>query len=399
MKVLILCTGNSCRSQMAEGFLKQLHPALQVWSAGTNPAAAVHPLAIQVMKEAGIDISLGYPKSADMFASVDLDYVITVCGGAQENCPVFNGKVKHRLHIGFDDPAEVIGTEEEVLNVFRRVRDEIQRDFSSFFENNLKTRLEEARLKAIVLEKYSAIAAAGGCCCESPADVDYSIFSESYDQLKGYNPDADMGLGCGIPTEFAGIKPGDTVLDLGSGAGNDCFVARAETGEKGRVIGLDFSKEMLDKARKNAEKLSLKNVEFVEGDIDNMPLQDATIDVIISNCVLNLVPSKEKAFSEMMRVLKNDGHFCVSDVVLIGELPDALRQDAVLYAGCVSGALQKDDYLAIIKKAGFKNVKIHKEKQVSLPDELLQKYLGTDAIEKYKKSESGIFSISVSGNK
>lgn len=399
MKVLILCTGNSCRSQMAEGFLKQLHPALQVWSAGTNPAAAVHPLAIQVMKEAGIDISLGYPKSADMFASVDLDYVITVCGGAQENCPVFNGKVKHRLHIGFDDPAEAIGTEEDVLNVFRRVRDEIQRDFSSFFENNLKTRLEEARLKAIVLEKYSAIAAAGGCCCESPADVDYSIFSESYDQLKGYNPDADMGLGCGIPTEFAGIKPGDTVLDLGSGAGNDCFVARAETGEKGRVIGLDFSKEMLDKARKNAEKLGLKNVEFVEGDIDNMPLQDATIDVIISNCVLNLVPSKEKAFSEMMRVLKNDGHFCVSDVVLIGELPDALRQDAVLYAGCVSGALQKDDYLAIIKKAGFKNVKIHKEKQVSLPDELLQKYLGTDAIEKYKKSESGIFSISVSGNK
>ncbi|MDO9510488.1 MAG: arsenite methyltransferase [Bacteroidales bacterium] len=259
--------------------------------------------------------------------------------------------------------------------------------------------MEEARLKAIVLEKYSAIASAGGCCCESPADVDYSIFSESYDQLKGYNPDADMGLGCGIPTEFAGIKAGDTVLDLGSGAGNDCFVARAETGEKGRVIGLDFSDEMLVKARKNVKKLGLKNVEFVAGDIDNMPLPDAIADVIISNCVLNLVPSKERAFAEMMRVLKNDGHFCVSDVVLIGQLPEALRQDAVLYAGCVSGALQKNDYLAIIEKAGFKNVKIHKEKQVSLPDELLHKYLDKQGFETYKKSESGIFSITVSGSK
>ena len=138
MKILILCTGNSCRSQMAEGFLKHFDRSLKVVSAGTDPSEKIHPKAVQVMQEEGIDIGNGYPKNVSEFVNEPFDYVITVCGGAKENCPVFTGKVKHRLHIGFDDPAEATGTEEYVLSEFRRIRDEIKRDFLKFYNENLK---------------------------------------------------------------------------------------------------------------------------------------------------------------------------------------------------------------------------------------------------------------------
>ena len=261
-------------------------------------------------------------------------------------------------------------------------------------------------IKDIVKDRYSKIAEQSksqnesSCCgCGTDCNVDYTIFSDDYQKLEGYNPDADLGLGCGLPTEFADIKKGNTVLDLGSGAGNDCFVARAITGESGRVIGLDFTDIMLEKARANSAKLGLKNVEFIKGDIENMPIDSNIIDVVISNCVLNLVPDKVKAFSEIYRVLKNTGHFCVSDVVIKGNLPDKLRQDVEMYAGCVSGALIKDDYLDIIKKAGFKNIELQKEKEIIVPLDLMRKYLNEAEIKDYLDKKLGIYSVTVFATK
>lgn len=262
-------------------------------------------------------------------------------------------------------------------------------------------------LKLIVKEKYGEIANQSkqqnemSCCgatgCGS--SVDYTIFSESYDKLVGYNPDADLGLGCGIPTQFAEIKLGDHVLDLGSGAGNDCFVARSIVGETGKVTGLDFTDAMVAKAIENNKKLGFANVDFVKGDIEEMPLADNQFDVIVSNCVLNLVPDKSKAFAQMMRVLKPDGRFCVSDVVIKGNLPEGLRKDAEMYAGCVSGAIDMDEYLNIIEKQGFNNIRVHKQKEISIPANILTNYLTSEEIISFQNGETGIFSITVSGSK
>jgi len=262
-------------------------------------------------------------------------------------------------------------------------------------------------IKQIVKEKYSKIAQqtkeqnAPSCCGATSCGsiVDYSIFSENYDNLEGYNPDADLGLGCGLPTEYAGIQSGNSVLDLGSGAGNDCFVARALVGETGYVAGIDFTEAMIEKARENARKLGFTNVDFIQGDIENIPVRFGVVDVVISNCVLNLVPDKEKAFSEIFRVLKQGGHFCISDVVLQGELPVGVKEDATMYAGCVSGALPREEYLRIIEEAGFVNVDVKKEKKIDLPDELLLLYMSAEELAKFKNGEAGIFSITVTGKK
>jgi arsenite methyltransferase len=262
-------------------------------------------------------------------------------------------------------------------------------------------------LKLIVKDKYSQIAGkskilyessccgTSGCC----STEDFTVISENYEKLAGYNPDADLGLGCGIPTEFAGIKKGDSVLDLGSGAGNDCFVARAIVGETGKITGLDFTDAMLNKALENAQKLGLTNIEFIKGDIEDMPLSDNSYDVVVSNCVLNLVPCKTKAFAQIIRVLKPNGHFCVSDVVIKGILPERLRKDAEMYAGCVSGAIEMNDYLGIINNQGFKNITVHKLKEISLPTELLSNYMTKEETAGFQKGETGIFSITVSAHK
>ena len=262
-------------------------------------------------------------------------------------------------------------------------------------------------LKAIVKEKYTELAkqskeqnetsccGSSGCC----GDLEISMIGDEYKNIKGHNPDADLGLGCGLPTEFAGIKAGDSVLDLGSGAGNDCFVARAIVGESGKVTGVDFTDAMIEKARINNEKLGYKNIEFVQGDIEEMPLPDNTYDVVISNCVLNLVPDKEKAFKEIYRVLKPGGHFCVSDVVIRGDLPEKIKQDAEMYAGCVSGAIQKDDYLQIIKELNFKEIEIKKEKEIDIPNAIMLNYLSLDELRKFKKDKTGIYSITVMAKK
>ncbi|MCF8461780.1 MAG: arsenite methyltransferase [Flavobacteriales bacterium] len=265
---------------------------------------------------------------------------------------------------------------------------------------------DEQQLKAIVKERYAEIAEQGkaanaaSCCgATTPTNKVYNIMMDDYSQTAGYVEDADLGLGCGLPTQFAKIKNGDTVIDLGSGAGNDCFVARHETGAEGKVIGIDFTPIMIEKARANAEKLGLNNVEFREGDIDAMPVSNDMADVVVSNCVLNLVPNKQKVISEIHRVLKPGGHFSISDIVLVGELPDALRQDAEMYAGCVAGAIQRVDYLKLISDTGFENMSVQKEKPIVIPDDILEKYLSEQEMKTYYKGDTGIFSITVYAEK
>lgn len=254
-------------------------------------------------------------------------------------------------------------------------------------------------IKLAVNAKYSEIANASSCGCCGPETLGVSMIGDDYKYIKGHVADADLGLGCGIPTEFAGFKTGDHVLDLGSGAGNDCFVARAMVGMDGKVTGLDFSSAMIKKAQQNNERLGFLNVGFVEGDIEEMPFSPDSFDVVLSNCVLNLVPDKVRAFSEIYRVLKPGGHFCISDVVLSGELPENLKQEAVMYAGCVAGASLKDDYLEKIRQAGFSRITVHKERKIELPESLLQKYLPDGELKAYRDSGTGIFSITVSGFK
>lgn len=260
----------------------------------------------------------------------------------------------------------------------------------------------EEQLKQIVREKYSEIALqdkalnAASCCGAGGFSTEvYNIMTDDYSDLKGYQADADLGLGCGLPTKFALIKEGDTVIDLGSGAGNDAFIARHETGEKGKVIGIDFTEAMINKARINADNLGYNNVEFRFGDIENMPVADNTADVIVSNCVLNLVPNKQAVIADIYRTLKPGGHFSISDIVLVGDLPDALRHDAEMYAGCVSGAIQKDEYLDFIEKRGFQNITIQKEKPVVIPNDILSKYLSESEITEFNSGATGIFSITV----
>ncbi len=265
---------------------------------------------------------------------------------------------------------------------------------------------DEKELKDIVKERYAKIAEqektenASSCCgATTPSNKVYNIMMDDYSETDGYVEEADLGLGCGLPTQYAKIEKGDTVIDLGSGAGNDCFVARNETGDTGKVIGIDFTPIMIEKARKNAEKLNYNNVEFREGDIDAMPVNDNVADVIVSNCVLNLVPNKQKVIAEIQRTLKPGGHFSISDIVLVGELPVALQEDAEMYAGCVAGAIQKTEYLELIKNNGFENITIQKEKPISIPNDILEKYLSKEAVEAFNKDGAGIFSITVYAEK
>ncbi|MBC3788445.1 arsenite methyltransferase [Spirosoma utsteinense] len=284
------------------------------------------------------------------------------------------------------------------------------------------------QIKEVVRQKYGAIAElpdANGCCgsaqpgptsCCGSAQAGPSspgpeiegnvpiMMAQDYQELNGYVADADLGLGCGLPTQFARIRPGDVVVDLGSGAGNDCFVARAETGETGRVIGLDMTPPMIDRARKNAKALGFTNVEFVYGDIEDMPFPENLADVVVSNCVMNLVPDKHKAFTETFRILKPGGHFSISDIVLKGELPEGLQKDAEMYVGCVSGAIRKDAYLQLIQDTGFFNIQVQKEREITLPDEVLQNYLSADEVADFRQQDKGgsawgIYSVTVFAQK
>lgn len=265
----------------------------------------------------------------------------------------------------------------------------------------------DQNIKQMVKEKYGAIAeqtkqendsscCGTGCGC---SNVEFTVMAEDYSKQPGYVADADLSLGCGLPTEFAMIDPGDTVVDLGSGAGNDCFVARSFVGVKGRVIGIDMTEAMIAKARANAEKLGFQNVEFCLGEIENIPIGDNTTDVVVSNCVMNLVPDKTKAFAETFRILKPGGHFSISDIVLVGQISEELQRQATLYAGCIAGAQQKDEYLQTIGGAGFVNVAVQKERRIDIPNDVLSKILSLEELREFKKNKVGIFSITVYAEK
>ncbi len=257
-------------------------------------------------------------------------------------------------------------------------------------------------LKELVRTKYAKLAVESdqSCCStgsSSPNDV--TIMSEDYSKLDGYVADADLNLGCGMPTDFARIQPGMTVLDLGSGAGNDVFIARQLTGETGEVLGIDFTEEMVKKANANKAKLGFKNVRFIQGDIEDMPIPSNSIEVCVSNCVMNLVPNKQLAYNEVYRVLKPGGHFSISDIVTDGQLPTDIRKAAELYAGCVSGALPKEDYLNHIQQAGFKDIQIDKERLIELPDSLLLEHITEKALKAFRESGASIYSINVFARK
>jgi len=290
-------------------------------------------------------------------------------------------------------------------------------------KKNANKEAENNRIKEMVKQRYSDLALnsnelksssccgtnhfespnIGNSCCGTnpaiPSKKVFTIMNEDYSKIKGYEQDADLGLGCGLPIQYAGIKEGDTVLDLGSGAGNDCFIAREEVGETGRIIGIDFSHAMIEKARKNTTKRGFKNIDFIEGDIENIPMPESSVDVVVSNCVLNLLPQKNKIFKEICRVLRPEAHFCISDVVLNGVFPKEFTDNASMYAGCIAGAIQLEDYLEEIKNAGFKDIEVKRTKTIIIPDDVLYEHLDEITIQKYKKGNVGILSITVTGIK
>ena len=231
--------------------------------------------------------------------------------------------------------------------------------------------MEDDKIKEVVKKSYAKIASQDNSCgcscnCGSYSDNEQIAKSIGYsDEEIKIAKDSNLGLGCGNPVAMGQIKEGDVVLDLGSGAGFDCFLASKKVGETGKVIGVDMTEEMIEKARINAEKTGYKNVEFKLGEIENLPIEDNSIDVVISNCVINLVPSKEKAFKEIFRVLKDGGKIYLSDIVLLEDISEDIKNDEELLAGCVGGALLKDDYLDIIRKAGFEVKILSEDKDIS----------------------------------
>jgi cyclopropane-fatty-acyl-phospholipid synthase len=265
----------------------------------------------------------------------------------------------------------------------------------------------EDETRTLVRERYGAIARAGSSCCgptacgcgDEMAPDGLNVIGEAYAGVAGRLAEADLNLGCGVPTRHAALRPGETVLDLGSGAGNDAFIARHEVGPEGRVIGVDMTPEMIAKARGNAAKLGYDNVAFREGPIEQMPVDSGSIDVVISNCVLNLVPDKGRAFAEMFRVLRPGGRFCVSDIVATGELPAPVREGAALYVGCVAGAMAEDSYLDLLEATGFNGVRVAEARPIPLSDEALAGTMGAADIAAFRASGVTLKSVTVLGTR
>ncbi|HMR34016.1 MAG TPA: arsenite methyltransferase [Geminicoccaceae bacterium] len=263
----------------------------------------------------------------------------------------------------------------------------------------------EDEIRTMVRERYAAIAREAGSCCgpsccgSEMAPDGLDVIGDAYAGVEGRMAEADLSLGCGVPTRHAALKPGETVLDLGSGAGNDVFIARREVGSAGRVIGVDMTPDMIARAWANAAKLGCDNVEFRLGEIEHLPVDPASVDVVISNCVLNLLPDKAPAFAEMFRVLRPGGRFCVSDIVATGELPGPVREAAGLYVGCIAGALPRREYLGLIEAAGFDGVQITESKAIDLPDDALAPHMDAAAISAFRAAGTTLQSITVLGTR
>ena len=257
-------------------------------------------------------------------------------------------------------------------------------------------------LKEVVRTKYRAIAKGTDSCCGPSSscgpDADLGLdVSDHYGDAEDIAAEADLNLGCGRPTQYADLQPGERVLDLGSGAGMDAFVARRDVGTEGHVHGVDITEEMVTKARTNADKLGHENVTFAVGDIEALPVEDDSFDVALSNCVLNLVPDKAQAFAEIARVLRPGGRFAISDIVRTGSLPAPLRTAAELYVGCVAGAMERADYLALLREVGFEDVTVVVETNIDLPGEMLVKYLSGEGQQQVQSERGLIQSITVTG--
>ena len=274
--------------------------------------------------------------------------------------------------------------------------------------------MKEAEIKKVVREGYaervkqkdSCCAPTNSCCgSASTAQTISKAIGYTDEELTSVPEEANLGLGCGNPTAMASLVEGETVLDLGSGAGFDCFLAANKVGKRGKVIGVDMTPEMIDKARANAQEGDYENVEFRLGEIENIPAADNSVDVVISNCVINLSPDKKRVFREAFRVLKAGGRLMVSDMVLLKELPDFIRNSIMAYVGCISGAMLKDEYIGVIREAGFREVKIVSE--AVFPSEYIASDPTVKAIinqmnvpaEKVKDIAGSVVSIKVQGIK
>jgi len=274
--------------------------------------------------------------------------------------------------------------------------------------------MRKARIKKVVREGYAKIAEQGSSCCVpvnsccGSADLAQDISQKigyTEEELRTVPEGANLGLGCGNPVALASLREGETVLDLGSGAGFDCFLAANKVGENGRVIGVDMTPEMIEKARENTEEGDYRNVEFRLGEIENLPVADNSVDIVISNCVINLSPDKRRVFMEAFRVLKPGGRLMVSDMVLLKELPDFIKNSIEAYIGCLSGAIMKDEYTEAIKAAGFQEVRIMDE--TSFPIECMANDPTAKALienlkiplEKVEEVASSVISIKVYGVK
>ncbi len=427
LRVLFLCTANSCRSQMAEGLCNAVHAgAILAESAGTNPGV-LNRRAVRAMVEIDIDISHNVPRNITDLTSERFDAVITVCDSAHEACLTIPG-ARRIIHAPFDDPPRLAAdsaTDEQAMPHYRRVRDQIK-TFVQRLPAILATSLQEGdshmsdrktpdhtrnccgddccggtkvpqtnadQTRDTVREGYSKIAEAGtwsatkaasgtatSCCSTSPAKTSgggccgpATLSPDDLVRAIGYSnndlaatPDAaNMGLSCGNPTALAALRPGDFVLDLGSGGGFDCFVAGPKVGATGRVIGVDMTPAMLTKARANlteySKRTGLSNIEFRLGEIENIPVANSSVDVVISNCVLNLSPDQPKVWNEIARVLKPGGTVAISDLVLIKALPAAIRNDVEALVGCVAGAILVSLIEKMAADAGLTNLCIDRK--------------------------------------
>ncbi len=432
-RVLFLCTGNSCRSQMAEGLARaRWGGSIEVMSAGTRPHG-LNRLAVIAMDELNIDLSHHTSKTIGSLAARPMDLVVTVCNSARAACPVFPGATK-TVHQPFDDPpalAAAARTDAEALPHYRRVRDEIRAFIETLPdllpphpadrrpERNIAMTTNDTAPKAAsnsapccapgcctpaaaspttadiireqVREGYGKIAeagswsatkhaASGGCCAPSASGASGggccgpSTFTSeelaraigySQAELSGAAGDANLGLSCGNPTAIASLREGETVLDLGSGAGFDAFIAGPKVGAMGRVIGVDMTPAMVTKARANiatyTAQTGLRNIEFKLGEIESIPLPDASVDVVISNCVLNLSPDQEAVWREIARVLRPGGRVAISDLVLLRALPAAVRTDIEALVGCVAGASLMATIEGMARRAGLKDVRVERK--------------------------------------
>jgi len=367
--VLFLCVANSARSQLAEGIARSLAPEnVRVFSAGSEPTT-IRPEAVKVLKAMGLDPAGQHSKGVEAIDPAQMDTVITLC--AEEVCPVYLGRAQ-RVHWGLPDPAREEGSPAERLNAFFRTANELKKRLEGIWRADadlVRADVSEFYARAIENAAYGVDSseddgesASSGCCGSSGSGC---CSGGSTAGLAGYDPlhlsNLPAGLenttfGCGDPVSVAGILPGQTVLDLGCGAGLDLLLAAEKTGPDGRVIGVDMTPRMLEQARKNVVAAGFTNIELLQGTIEHLPVADASVDWVISNCVINLSPEKDKVFAELFRVLRPGGQLRVSDMCA-EEMPAWAKNGVKLYASCVAGAVPVQAYLDGLTAAGLEQVR------------------------------------------